>query len=96
MTDPNWASADEAKRIHEVVKHRTFPPGVKATEFDVTFGEDQTGRPAVWIMIPIDSGYQNPSANWVSEIREFVNRLRDDLLKERLHHWPYIDLKSPP
>jgi hypothetical protein len=95
MSDPNWASTDEAKRIQEVVKHRKFPPGVHATGFDLTFGEDQTGRPAVWILLPVDKRYENPSSKSISELRDFVNRLRDDLLKEDLRYWPYIDVKPP-
>ena len=95
MSDPSWASTDEARRIQQVVKHRKFPPGVHATGFDLTFGEDQTGRPAVWILLPVDKKYENPSPKWITEVTDFVNRLRGDLLNENLEHWPYIDLKPP-
>jgi hypothetical protein len=95
MNDPGRASAEEAKRIHDVVTHRDFPPGVKATDFDVKFGEDHAGRPDVWILIPVEREYQNPSRKWITEVTDFVNRLRNDLLNEKLERWPYIDLKLP-
>ena len=92
MIDTTSASVAEARRIHQLVKHRKFPPGMKPTRFEVTFGEDATGRPAVWIRIPVEAGYQNPSGAWISQARSFVEGLRDDLLKAKLRHWPYIDL----
>jgi hypothetical protein len=94
MTASDTASIEEANRINEVVTHRTFPPGLRTTGIDVKFGEDHSGRPAVWILLPVEREYENPPGKWITEVRDFVNRLRDDLLNEDLEHWPYIDLKQ--
>jgi hypothetical protein len=40
-------SRDEVQNIHEIVKKRQRPEGVR--DFEIRFGTDATGDPAVWI-----------------------------------------------
>jgi hypothetical protein len=85
------ASVDEVRNIHDIVKKRRTPEGVR--DFEVRFGTDATGAPAVWIWFLVDED-ANPSPEKVSQLTEFGNLVRSDLLQSNLRYWPYIDFRG--
>lgn len=94
MIEPASESLAELRVINEVVASRQFPVGVESTNYDVVFGEDAAGSAAVWIRLGVDEEHSNPSKEWVSQVSEFVSKLRRDLLDRHIRHWPYIELKA--
>lgn len=77
----------EAAIVREVVGKWGLPPNVHG--FDVEFGEDSTGYPAVWIWLTIKDELK-PSAQSISALSQFVDNVTDELVRRRLRHWPYI------
>jgi len=85
------ASVDEVRRIHELVKRHRFPADVRS--FEVNFGRDSTGDPAVWIWFLVQDD-NNPSEEKIDGLNQFANSVRSDLLKADLRYWPYIDFRA--
>jgi hypothetical protein len=87
------ASADEVRRIHASVKHQQLPADVRS--FEVKFGTDATGDPAVWIWFLVDED-NNPSHEKIRGLNRFADKVRSELLKMNLRYWPYIDFRATP
>lgn len=77
----------EAKIVRDVVRKWHLPSNVRG--FDVEFGEDSSGDPAVWIWLTIKDELK-PSAQSISNLNDFVTKVRSDLLRRGLTHWPYV------
>jgi hypothetical protein len=77
----------EAKIVRDVVGKWHLPSNVRG--FDIEFGEDASGDPAVWIWLTIEDELQ-PSAQSISSLNSFVTNVRSDLLRRGLTHWPYV------
>ena len=84
-------SRDEVQDIHEIVRKRQRPEGVR--DFEIRFGTDATGDPAVWVWFLVDDD-SIPSPDKVSRLTDFGNLVRSDLLQSNLRYWPYIDFRS--
>lgn len=92
MIESRSEALAELRVINDIVGSRQLPVGVE--NYDVEFGEDETGNAAVWIRLAIDEAHRNPSKEWISQVGEFVAKLQLDLLDGHLRHWPYIELKA--
>jgi hypothetical protein len=77
----------EEKIVRGILKKWTLPPNVH--RFDVDFGEDSTGDPAVWIWLTVDDELQ-PSPQSIAGLNSFVTDVRSDILRAGLRHWPYV------
>jgi hypothetical protein len=93
---PNRLStADEARRIRDalnvVLKQQQFPYGIR--QFDLEFGEDSTGDPAVWILFPIDDD-PDPSTEKLSSLNRLVHQTRDMIREYGVTRWPYVRFRA--
>jgi hypothetical protein len=87
------ASAEEAQKIHQLVKENTSPHVVR--NFELDFGPDSVNNRAVWVHLIVDSDLK-PSQEKISELNKIVNRVRHALLQEKLNFWPYVDVRGRP
>ena len=85
------ASPQEVHQIHDSVKRHPLPANVRS--FEVNFGRDSTGDPAMWIWFLVDND-NNPSKEKIDELNRFANSVRSDLLKANLRYWPYVDFRA--
>jgi len=89
------SSADEAQRIRDalnvVLKQQQFPYGIKG--FDLEFGEDATGDPAVWISFPIDDDL-HPSKEKLSRLNKLVQQTHDMIREYGVSRWPYVRFRA--
>ena len=83
--------ARETKIVEDIVRKWRLPPNVR--RFDVEFGEDSTGDPAVWIWLLVDDEL-SPSSQSISRMERFVTDVRSELLRKGLRHWPYFRLRA--
>jgi hypothetical protein len=83
-------SNGETRKIRSVVRAHRFPPGVR--RFEVEYGEDSTGAPAVWIWFIVDDDPDLSDAK-LSQLNEFVRSVTFDLLDSGVEHWPYIHFR---
>jgi hypothetical protein len=77
----------EEKLVRGILRKWTLPPNVRG--FDVDFGEDSAGDPAVWIWLAVDDEVQ-PSDQSIAGLAKFVRDVRSDLLRAGLRYWPYV------
>ena len=89
------APANEAQRIRDavkvVLKQQHFPYGIR--QFDLEFGEDSTGDPAVWIWFPIDDD-PDPSKEKLSRLNRLVRQTRDMIREYGITRWPYVNFRA--
>jgi hypothetical protein len=88
------ASAEEVKKIHDLVKqvkHQARPTDVRS--FELNFGSDSTGDPAVWVWFLVQED-QNPSAEKIARLDRFAKAVRDALLGANIKYWPYVDFRA--
>jgi hypothetical protein len=83
----NLVMSREAKIVRDAVEKWCLPPNVRG--FDIEFGEDSSGDPAVWIWLTIEDELK-PSAQSISNLNGFVTNVRSDLLRRGPTHWPYV------
>jgi hypothetical protein len=77
----------EEKIVRRILEKWTLPSNVHG--FDVDFGEDSAGDPAVWIWLMVDDEAQ-PSDQSIARLAHFVREVRSDLLRAGLRYWPYV------
>jgi len=85
------ASVVETRTINQIVKKRPWPRAVKG--FEVEFGLDSTGDPAVWIWLMVDDDI-SPSAEKIAELGRFRRDLRARLVGAGLSRWPYVRFRA--
>jgi hypothetical protein len=85
------ASTQEVRKIHDLVKRHKSPANVRS--FEVRFGKDSTGDPAVWIRFLVDDDL-NPSQKQISQLTEFGNKVRSELLGADIRYWPYVEFRA--
>jgi|ERR1035437_2142525 hypothetical protein len=85
------ASADEARKIHEMVHANTSPDFIRT--FELKFGPDSENNRAVWVHLIVDSDLK-PSEEKISELNKIANRVRTALLGETLNLRPYVDFRG--
>jgi hypothetical protein len=86
------ASMEEVRKIHDLIKQEQPPADVQPS-FEVSFGKDWAGDPAVWVWFRVLDD-QNPSAGKISRLNQFANSVRDRLLGANIKYWPYIDFRT--
>jgi hypothetical protein len=95
MTDEgsflSGAAGDEATRIHDVVRENAVPEGFRT--FDLEFGEDATGDPAVWIWLAIDPKYPTEKEN-IQALSRVRRRVKSALLRARIGRIPYVRFRE--
>ncbi|MBI1776607.1 MAG: hypothetical protein HYR63_14775 [Proteobacteria bacterium] len=78
-----------------MVSKLKLPAGVK--RFELQFGDDSTGDPAVWVLFIIDDDL-NPSPKKVSEFSKLAQEVTADLLaklpKKGIERWPYVQFRA--
>jgi hypothetical protein len=77
----------EEKIVREILTRWTLPSNVHG--FEIDFGEDSAGDPAVWIWLTVDDEIQ-PSDQSIAGLAQFVRGVRNDLLRAGLRYWPYV------
>jgi hypothetical protein len=82
---------EEQRTIETIVKARPWPAAVKG--FEVAFGVDSTGDPAVRIWLDVDDDI-NPPDDKIKELSRFDLALESDLIEAGLSHWPYVGYRS--
>jgi hypothetical protein len=85
------ASVGEARAIQDILKGRPWPPAVKG--FELEFGEDSTGDPAVWVWLMIDDDV-SPPAEKIKELGRFRRGLVSAIMDAGLSHWPYVRFRT--
>jgi hypothetical protein len=85
------ASAEEARRIHNLVQANTVAEKVRS--FVLNFGPDSANNRAVWVHLIVDSDL-NPSQEKISELNTIARSVRSALLRENLGFWPYVDIRG--
>jgi hypothetical protein len=85
------ADSAEARTIQDIVTARPWPAAVKGYELE--FGEDSTGDPAVWIWLAIDDDVR-PSAEKIQELGEFRRDVQSAILDAHLSRWPYVGFRA--
>lgn len=87
------ASAAEAAEIRELVRAAAEPEGFPA--FDLAFGEDSTGSPAVWISFFVESA-DDPTPELIRSVRRLRRRVLSALFGHGISRVPYIRFRKAP
>jgi hypothetical protein len=83
---------EEARTIETIVKAHPWPAAIKG--YEVAFGVDSTGDPAVRIWLDVDDDLDPPEAK-IKELGRFDRALESALLEAGLSHWPYVAYRTP-
>lgn len=81
----------EARQIHALVRKHKLPPGVKT--FELEFGEDSEGDPAVWVWFIVDDDL-NPSPEKVSKLNKLARSVTTDIRSKIANRWPYVQFRA--
>jgi len=81
------ASEAEEAEIRELVSEAAKPEGY--SDFELTFGEDSTGDPAVWIWFLIDRPNEADEARLAS-VRRLRKRINEILFAHQIDRIHYI------
>ncbi len=81
------AGRDEAKRIRALVRENAAPEGFGS--FELQFGEDWTGDPAVWVRFAIDPDYPTDKKS-IEKLTRLELRVISALLRAQIDHYPYV------
>lgn len=88
---PQAWTEHEARRIHEVVERRPLPGFF--TGYDVEFGTDWAGDPAVTVWLKVDTA-RATSPDEMDAIHRFVQETSKELVELGLSHWPYVRFRA--
>jgi hypothetical protein len=83
--------AEETDTIHRIVKGMPWPPDIKG--YDIEFGQDWEGDPAVRVWFLVDDDVQ-PSDEKVKRVGRFTNAVERSLIDADLSHWPFVRLRA--
>jgi hypothetical protein len=90
MLDRRVREQEEAA-IRRIVEGTAWPDDVKG--YDVEFGSDWEGDPAVYIWFLLDDDLR-PSEQKVERVGDFRRAIRRALLDAELSHWPFVRLRA--
>jgi hypothetical protein len=82
---------EEARTIEAIVKAQPWPGAIKA--YEVAFGVDSTGDPAVRVWLDVDDDV-SPSEAKIKELSRFGRDLETSLVEAGLSHWPYVSYRA--
>jgi hypothetical protein len=77
--------------IQQVWERLEHPSEIRC--YDLEFGSDHAGDPAVWIFLEWDKD-ANPSLDLVADLTPFSRRFSASLLEAGLHHWPFVTFSA--
>ena len=83
---------EEKRLIHEVVARRPLPKNVDA--FEIEFGEDWTGDPAVTIWLSM-ARREAQRSDAYQELGAFIQATEHELVALGLPHWPFVRVRMP-
>jgi hypothetical protein len=81
----------EDATIRRIVDAVPWPEDVKG--YDVEFGSDWEGDPAVRVWFLVDDDLR-PSDEKVERVRRFTDEVTGALLDAELMHWPFVRLRA--
>lgn len=81
----------EDAAIRRIVDAMPWPGDVKG--YDVEFGEDWEGDPAVRVWFLVDDDLR-PSGEKVERVGRFTRDVAQALLDAELSHWPFVRLRA--
>jgi len=81
----------EDTTIRRIVDGMPWPQDVKG--YDVEFGEDWEGDPAVRVWFLVDDDLR-PSDEKVERVGRFTRNVTQALLDAELSHWPFVRLRA--
>jgi hypothetical protein len=84
-------SADEAKRLHDILRAVRLPKDVQRVEF--RFGDDSTGAPAVWIVL-ITKDDLTPSKAKIADLQRAAEEMRSIVFSSESNRWPYVEIAT--
>jgi hypothetical protein len=92
----------EAQEIIQLVKELVSPEISKdrrlrsiIKSFDVVFGEDSDGKPAIWIYFVVDKDVK-PSSEEVALLNDLAKTTTRGLLDRQVDGWPYVTFTDLP
>ncbi len=81
----------EDATIRRIVVAMPWPEDVKG--YDVEFGSDWEGDPAVYVWLVVDDDLR-PSEEKLARVGRFTNEVTRALLDAELSHWPFVQLRA--
>jgi len=75
--------------IRDVLKHIKMPTDVLS--FDLSFSEDSSGAPAVWVLLQVKDDYK-PSEEKVNRFKDLRAKIMEGILEKNLPIWPHVRL----
>lgn len=85
-----WTEQEE-QCIRDVVERRPLPAFFRG--YDVEFGSDWAGDPAVTVWLIVDVERATPPDE-MEEINHFVRITSEELVELGLSHWPYVRFRA--
>jgi hypothetical protein len=85
------ARASEERRIRRLVKQVAEPEGFPL--FELLFGEDSTGTPAVWISFLLDHEYPTTKGS-IQALTRLGQRVKSSLFEQDISRVPYIRFRE--
>jgi len=86
-------TSPETRRIQALLKKASLPSGVRG--FELRFGEDATGDPAVWVSFLLEPDYSTAPPS-IHALTEFGRRIRKAIRDDGSDRIPYVDFKETP
>src|SRR5829696_1724838 len=87
------ASPDEMREIEQLIRDAATPEGFP--RFELAFGEDSTGNPAVWISFLVEHS-DAPTDEQLQAIRKLRRRVLSALFQHQIRWIPYIRFREAP
>jgi hypothetical protein len=81
----------EDATIRRIVDAMPWPEDVKG--YDVEFGSDWEGDPAVYVWLVVDDDLR-PSEEKLARVGNFRRAVTRALLDAVLSHWPFVQLRA--
>lgn len=78
---------NEEKLIRDVLKKIKLPTEIKSV--DLSFSDDSTGTPAVWINLHVDDDTK-PSAEKINRLRAIRRDIARKVAERQSTPWPYV------
>ena len=85
------ASPSEARLVHRLVRQAAKPAGFET--FEIEFGEDSTGDPAVWIWFTISENFPT-SKQGIGRLGELARAVKQKILASRINRLAYVRFRS--
>lgn len=81
----------EVTQLHDLISKYANEAGYG--RFQLEFGEDSTGTPAVWVWFIVDDDL-NPSKAKLSSANTLAQRIRSEVIRSGQGRWPYVSFRA--